>query len=89
MNADLRSQKTRTMVTQAELDAVWGNANFGPEPRMDTVRYAVLKRACGYYNGHTAEQICMELGLLTKRRPSTLTARGRFCLWEWFGKKGF
>jgi hypothetical protein len=85
----MKNKEPEKMVTEAELEAVWGFANFGPEPRMDTVRFSVLKRACGYCNGHTSECICIELGLLTKHKPSKLTSRGRFCLWEWFGKKGF
>ncbi len=84
-----KTKKSETMVTEEELDRVWGNANFGTEARMDTVKYAVLKRASGYYNGHTSEGICVELGLLTKQTTSRLTARGKFCLWQWFGKKGF
>lgn len=71
------------MVEQSEIDAVWGNANFGDIPRLDVVKYSVLKCACGYHTGWTARQIVTELGLITKGYK--ITERGRYCLWQWFG----
>ncbi len=78
-------RKAPTMVTRAELAGVWGDANFGDEDRMDTVRYAILKYASGYHSGFTAQTICQRLGLLNK--ALRLTPRGRYCLYEWFKPK--
>ena len=72
-------------VTEAELDTVWGYADFGDVSRMDVVKYATLKCASGYITGFTAEQILVKLGLVTKKWR--LTKRGKTCLWNWFGAK--
>ena len=79
----IRQQK---MVTDEELHIAWGNANFGPRlnaHRMDVPKFAVLKCASGYYQGHTSKSIAQELGLI-KKSSYTLTKRGQFCLYEWF-----
>jgi hypothetical protein len=73
------------MVTLDEVESVWGNADFGPKlnaNKMDVVKYGLLKCAGGYYQGYTSQQICTELGLLTK--GYNLTKRGRYCLFEFF-----
>jgi hypothetical protein len=71
------------MVTQEEVDSVWGNANFGPGySRMAVVKYALLKCAGRWYQGHTSTCILRELGLITKKY--TLTLRGSRCLFEFF-----
>ena len=70
------------MITKEEIDSVWGNANFGDGDRLDIIKLATLKRACGYCNGFTATQILFNLGLTTKK--DKLTKRGLFCMYEWF-----
>lgn len=76
-------KKSEKMITQEEIDAVWGNANFGPElSKMDVVKYGLLKCAGRWYQGHTSTQILYELGLITKKY--TLTLRGSRCLYEFF-----
>jgi len=78
--------KKPTMVTEEEIENVWGNANFGdPDSisRIDVVKFGTLKHACGYHQGHTSAQIIYELGLTTPR--GRISARGRYCLWMWFG----
>ena len=74
-------------VTIEEVEAVWGNANFGPdlnERKMDVVSGTLLKYACGYSSGFTAFSILHELGLMTER--FRMTSRGRRQLWEFFGE---
>ncbi len=73
------------MVTLEEVESVWGNSSFGPKlnaNKIDVVKYALLKCASGYYQGHTSRQIATELGLLTK--DYELTKRGQYCLYEFF-----
>lgn len=56
------------------------NANFGDTPKREVVNLAVLKAAFGYGNGHTAECILVEHGLLRRprvgRNERKLTAKG-------------
>ena len=56
---------------QQDIDKAFAGTNFGPkgetpEGRKWFVAHCVLKRACGFRDGHTIETICKELGLLTK-----------------------
>ena len=76
----------QTMVTEAEIDAAYGNANFGDMSKIDVVRFGVLKRACGYHQGYTSRQISIDLGLIDGKTKQ-LTDRGKFCLWEWFNER--
>lgn len=73
-------------VTGEEIDAVWGNANFGGTSRRDVIRFGLLKCACGYYQGHTSTQIITELGLIDK--DYNLTAKGKHYLWMAFDAQG-
>jgi hypothetical protein len=71
------------MISQIEIDRVWGSADFGSiTSRLDVVRFGVLKCASGYYQGATSRRIITELGLIN--HDYKLTKLGRFCLWEWF-----
>jgi len=72
------------MVTSEEIDAVWGNSNFGSMSREDVVKYGLLKCACGYYQGHTSRGILKELGLITEKY--NVTKRGKHCLYIFFCK---
>lgn len=72
-------------LTTEEIDAVWGNANFGSHTRLDIVRQGILKCASGYYQGHTSMTILKELGLITKGYK--LTTRGEKNLYELFYDK--
>lgn len=83
-----KTSRDHEMVTQGEIDKVWGNAHFGESlTRMDVVRLGVLKCASGYHQGHTSKTIITELGLITQ--GYRLTARGRACLWKWYGNGNF
>ncbi len=76
------------MVSDADLKKAFQNANFGVEPR-EVIRHTLLKRASYYHSGFTSICICVELGLLTKKRRQ-LTKKGGQYLWEAFAvEKGF
>jgi len=70
------------IVSDADIDTVWGSANFGSYTRRQVVRMGVLKCASGYYQGHTSSQIVTELGLIDKEYR--LTPKGRAYLWATF-----
>lgn len=73
------------IITDEQIDKAWGHANFGAgQTKRDIIKYAVLKAACGYKNGHTADCIIYELGLT--RKTGLLSNKGREYLWECFGK---
>lgn len=69
-------------ITDEALTNAFGYANFGDVSKRDVVRYALLKTASGYHNGHTAQCIINELGLTTKKL--TLTKKGKEYLYEAF-----
>ncbi len=73
----------KEMITEKEINKAWGNADFGGGDRLDIIKLATLKRACGYCNGFTATNILINLELITKKKQA-LTERGRVCLYEWF-----
>lgn len=75
------------MVTMEEIEAVWGNANFGSMSKEDVVKFGLLKCASGYYQGYTSNAILKELGLIIHdEKKYKLTRRGQYCLYEFFGK---
>ena len=58
--------------------------------KREVVNQALLKCACGYHNGYTAQTIITEHGLINdtkKRGQGALTARGRAYLWAVYGGK--
>lgn len=73
------------IITDRAIDLVWGNANFGGEPddKRLIVDSALLKKTCGYSNGHTAECIIKELGLVDDHG---ITKIGKAYLYEAFVK---
>ena len=70
------------LITKETLKRVFANANFGDVTKRDVVRYALMKVACGYNNGWTAQSIIYDLGLCTKKL--TLTKKGKEYLYEAF-----
>lgn len=73
-------QKVEEIVTDQELNEIWGNANFGDKlTKRDIVKGALLKCASGFYTGHTAKNIVAELGLVNKVKW-TLTKKGKLYL---------
>lgn len=69
------------IISDAEIDRVHGNANFGAMPKRRVVDEGVLKYAFGYQSGSTQLSILIEHGLIHKPKPgsyySTLTKKGQ------------
>lgn len=71
------------IVTDAELDRVHGNANFGSLTKRDVLREGLLKRACGYHCGYTMSSILKEHQLVTPK-TERLTLKGQKYLYAAF-----
>lgn len=69
------------MISDEQIDKVWGSANFGTTSKREIIRNTLLKCASGYYTGHTAKYIVIELGLVNKVKW-TLTKLGQQYLFE-------
>jgi hypothetical protein len=52
------------IITDEQLNEVWGNANFGAVSKRDLVKETLLKCLAEYESGHTAKCIVRELGLV-------------------------
>jgi hypothetical protein len=80
-----------SLISDKELEAAFKNTNFGSSAPRDIVKYALLKASCKYANGHTAQSILQELGLVGKSymKAESLTKKGREYLWACFGKMGY
>lgn len=68
------------IVTDAEIDRVHANANFGSMSRRWVVDEGVLKFAFGYHCGYTQQQILIEHDLIRFRgmnERGELTAKGK------------
>ena len=63
------------IVSDSEIDIAWGNSDFGNITRREVIKSSLLKNACGYSTGHTANCILRELLLITTR--NTLTKKGQ------------
>jgi hypothetical protein len=72
------------MISEEELKAVHGNANFGGMTPREVVNDGVLKYSMGYTGGHTQMQILREHGLITKPKGyrADLTEKGKKYLRE-------
>ena len=70
------------LISKQTLITAFANADFGSITKRDIVRYALLKVACGFRNGHTSQSIINELGLCTKKL--SLTKKGKEYLHEAF-----
>jgi hypothetical protein len=79
-------KKEPTIVTQEEIDSVWGHADFGQMKRFDVIKYGLLKTAGGWYQGHTSTHLLQDLGLIKgiKNGSHKLTFRGQRNLYEFF-----
>jgi hypothetical protein len=79
------------IITDAEIERVHGNANFGSMDKREVVNEGVLKAAFGYSGGHTQQCILEEHGLIRKTRPKTynmtLTKKGQAYLKAVFGSR--
>ena len=57
------------IVSDADIEAVWGNANFGSNTdKREIILDTLFKYARGYSTGSTATNICQDLGLIKNYR---------------------
>lgn len=69
------------IITDEQINTAWGNASFGKDvSKRDVIANALLKYASEYGTGYTIEQICRELGLITKQ--CKLNTLGKQYLYE-------
>lgn len=72
---------TSEIISDAEIERVHANANFGAQSKRDVVDDGVLQFAFGYDTGHTRMTILREHGLLRASRPNSyradLSAKGK------------
>ena len=77
------------IISDAEIERVHANANFGDMSKRAVVADGVLKYAFGYSCGSTQIAILREHGLIAKPRPmsykASLTEKGRRYLRAEFG----
>lgn len=76
-------------ISDFEIDAVWGNANFGPRPdRRAIILDTLLKVAGGFHTGSTATSICQDLGLIGRSKTEPrLTKKGSRVMYYWNEKQ--
>lgn len=75
-------------ISDDEINAVWGNGNFGDFcDQRDVILETLLKYASGYTTGHTATVICQELKLLGRGSRCSggmnLTKKGKKVMYHW------
>lgn len=75
----METRKVEDLVSDADLDTAWGNANFGGMSKREVLRLGTLKCLAGWHQGHTSMTICTELGLIDKKYQ--VTAKGKAYIW--------
>lgn len=76
--------KPEEIVTDKELDAVIKDEHYLPnKPKREYIKFALLKIASGYANGHTIGCVLHELGLVVQNHLK-LTKKGQEYLWACF-----
>lgn len=70
------ANSVQEIITDAELDAVWGSANFGSCTKREVIKDTLLKCLGGYKTGATAKHIAKELSLVYANKWD-LTKKGR------------
>lgn len=73
------------IVSDEEMEKVWGNANFGSMSKRDVIRFGLLKNVSGYHQGSTSLHIITELRLVTYANHN-ITKKGREYLWVAFNE---
>lgn len=72
------------------LDEVWGNADFGPNrSKRDVISQSLLKLACGYWIGSTAQHILVNAKLARRDHGGDvrINNNGKRYLWVWYNEK--
>ena len=61
-------EKTDEIISDIKVEIAFQETDFGSTPHREVIRNSLLKCACGYYTGHTAKSILIELGLVYKSK---------------------
>lgn len=72
----MNASSINEIITDAELDIVWGSANFGIVSKRDVIKDSLLKCLGGYTTGSTAKAICIQLNLVYANKWD-LTQKGK------------
>lgn len=72
-----------SIVTDDQIKEAFEGAKFGDENPRDLIKMCLLKNVCEYRDGHTITQICINLGLLSKRSHN-ISKQGKNYLWAAF-----
>lgn len=70
------------IISDGVMNEQFAGTNFGLQTPRQVIASSLLKCACGYYSGHTATQICYNLGLT--RKKWALTDKGKTYLFSVF-----
>ena len=71
--------KLEDLISDSELDEVFGEANFGDRTHRQIIKETLLKCVCGYHAGSTATHIVIKLHLVTPQW--NLTNKGKAYLY--------
>jgi len=71
------------IVSDEEIEKVWGNANFGDRNKRDLIRHCLLTYSCNLRDGYTILSICRDLGLIELCRGK-LTKKGKWYMYSAF-----
>lgn len=84
------------IITDGDLQAAAGNANFGSASLREVIKAAVLQTAAGFTTGYTVRCMMEDLGLVTtprRGRPRcavpTLRKKGKRYLWVCYRGQSF
>lgn len=80
--------KADEIITDAKIHNVHADAGFEGMDKRDVVNQAVLKCACGLYQGSTSEAIIKEHGLINPQGYN-LSIKGKAYLWAVYGDADF
>ena len=76
----MQALSVEEIVSDEELDAVWGNANFGSCTKREVLHDTLLKCLGGFATGYTARHIVKDLKLVHEKRWD-LTKKGESYLY--------
>lgn len=86
----VRFEELTKLVSDEEIEAAWGNANFGEgADKREILRDTLLKIAGDFSTGATATRICQALGLLGHAKCGiSLTKKGRrYMFYSFYGQE--
>ena len=80
-------EKTSDILTENQINLIWGNANFGNDKSIEDkhklIAKGLLQCVSGFSTGYTIQQILEELGLVLQTRE--LSQRGKRYLYAAYG----